>query len=423
MNSTAWKQAVQAEVRRGQDEWVALLAEVIRRPSDNPPGNTAGLAAYIREVLAREGLTATVYEPLANNPNLVVSLEGRGNERHLILNGHLDQFPVEQPEAWTDPPYSGSVRDGRVFGRGAADMKGGSTALLAVTLLLKRMQVPLAGKLTLTLVSDEETGGRWGAQWLVENHPELRGDAVLDAEPTSTDAVGVAEKGICWLRVTTRSPGGHAGASPLNNAIFKMCTAVDCGLALRGRRGSVPESLRESVQRSKEMLEQTEAGRGASWVLDSVTLNVGTIHGGCKANVVPALCTADFDFRLPVGISPGELQSRFLGLLRERHLNEGDVEIEPLLVSPPNHTEPAEPIVQTLVRNAAAVTGRRPYTQLSIGGSDCRFWRWQGVPAAMFGPQQFNMGTVDENITLQDYRTTMEVHAGAIIDFLGVVDQ
>jgi acetylornithine deacetylase/succinyl-diaminopimelate desuccinylase-like protein len=198
---------------------------------------------------------------------------------------------------------------------------------------------------------------------------------------------------------------------------------VQAGLKLRGRRGSVPESLRESVERSKEMLEATEAGKGASWVLDSVTLNVGTIQGGCKSNVVPALCGADFDFRLPVGITPDDLQTQFRGLLRESGLSEAEVEIAPIMVSPPNHTEPTELIVQTLARNAEAVTGRRPHVQVVPWGSDCRFWRWQGIPAALFGPRAYHMGAADEHITLEDYITTMAVHAGAIIDYLGVADQ
>jgi succinyl-diaminopimelate desuccinylase len=422
-NAKQWKQAALTAIEDNRAEWIELLSQLIRRPSDNPPGDTTTLAAYITDVLTREGLPPRIFEPLAGAPNIVVSLDGAAQGRHLILNGHLDQFPVEEADTWALPPYSGQVVDGRIYGRGAADMKGGTTALLAVTILLKRLKVPLAGKLTLTLVSDEETGGRWGAQWLVENRPELRGDAVLNAEPTSTAVVAVAEKGICWLRVTTHAAGGHAGASSLDNAVYKMCTAIQAGLKLRGQRGSVPESLRESVKHSKEMLEATEAGKGAGWVLDGVTLNVGTIQGGCKANVVPALCVADFDFRLPVGIAPDDLQTQLRGLLRESGLSETDVEVAPIMVSPPSHTEPTELIVQTLARNAEAVTGRAPHVQLVPWGSDCRFWRWKGIPAALFGPRAYHMGAADEHITLEDYITTMAVHAGAIIDYLGVADQ
>jgi succinyl-diaminopimelate desuccinylase len=422
-SAASWKQAAWDAVERGREEWVSLLAEVIRRPSDNPPGDTTELATYIMQVLKREGLKPAIYEPQAGNPNIVASIEGAAPGRHLILNGHLDQFPVENPQAWSLSPYSGEVVDGRIYGRGAADMKGGTTALLAVTILLQRLKVPLSGKVTLTLVSDEETGGRWGAQWLVENRPELLGDALLDAEPSSPEAIGIAEKGICWLQVTTHSKGGHSGTSPMDNAIYKMCDAIQAGLKLRGKRGRLPASLQAGLARSKELLEATEFGKGNSWVLDSVTLNVGTIQGGCKANVVPALCTAEFDFRLPVGITPDELEAEFTELLREHGLGEADVDVEPLLVSPPNHTEPSEAIVQTLADNAEAVTGQRPHMHSSYGGSDGRFWRWKGIPAAIFGPRAQGVGAPNENILVEDYLTTMKVHAGTIIDYLGVADR
>jgi succinyl-diaminopimelate desuccinylase len=419
-NAQQWKQAAQAAVDAHREEWIELLSEVIRRPSDNPPGETTALVAYITDVLTREGLTPTIYEPLAGAPNIVVTLDGAAKGRHVILNGHLDQFPVEEADTWSMPPYSGQVVDGRIYGRGAADMKGGTTALLAVTILMNRLKVPLSGKVTLTLVSDEETGGRWGAEWLVDNRPELLGDAVLNAEPSSPQAIGISEKGICWLRVSTHAAGGHSGLSPMDNAIYKMRDAIDAGLELRGRKGRAPDSLQEGLAQSKAIVESMAAGKGSSWVLDSVTLNVGTIHGGCKANVVPSLCVADFDFRLPVGISPDELQSEFRNLLRQHGLQDQDVDIEPLLVSPPNHTEPSEAIVQILADNAEAVTGRRPHMHMSYGGSDCRFWRWKGIPAAYFGPKGHGIGAPNENILVEDYLTTMKVHAGAIIDYLGV---
>ena len=422
-NAASWKQAAWDEVERGRDEWVSLLAEVIRQPTDNPPGNTTELASYATQVLKREGFEPAIYEPLAGSPNIVVSIAGAAPGRHLILNGHMDQFPVENPQAWSLPPHSGEVRNGRIYGRGSADMKGGTTALLAVTILLQRLKVPLAGKVTLTMVSDEETGGRWGAQWLVENRPEVLGDALLDAEPSSPQAIGIAEKGICWLRVTTHSKGGHSGLSPMDNAIYKMSDAIQAGLKLRGKKGQLPPSLQPHLARSKELLEAMEFGKGNSWVLDSVTLNVGTIQGGCKANVVPGLCTAEFDFRLPVGINPDELQVEFKELLRQGGLGEEDVQIEPILVSPPNHTEPSEAIVQTLADNAEAVTGQRPHMHSSYGGSDGRFWRWIGIPAAIFGPKGHHIGAPNENILIKDYLTTMKVHAGTIIDYLGVVDR
>ena len=415
-----WKEKVWASVDEQRDRWVELLSEVIKRPSDNPPGVTTELAGFVQGVLKKSGVEFGVFEPLEQNPNIVATIASPGSGRHLILNGHLDQFPVERPDAWQDDPYSGKEKDGRMFGRGAADMKGGTTALLAASLLMVELGVPLAGRLTLTLVSDEETGGEWGTQWLLDNHPDLVGDAVLNAEPSSPEAVYVAEKGVCWLNVTTHSQGGHSGLSPLDNAIYKMSTAIRAGLELRGKKGDVPPELGDSLAASQALLESQAHGKGNSWVYDSITLNVGTIEGGVKANVVPANCKAVFDFRLPLGITPEALISDFKSAMDEMGLGEQDVTVEILYSCPPSHTAPDAEIVQKTQENAERVTGSRPKVHFMYGGSDCRFWRYKGVPTAIFGPRPFGIAAPDENILIDDYLTVIKVHAGTIIDYLGV---
>ncbi|MFO7275280.1 MAG: M20/M25/M40 family metallo-hydrolase [Bacillota bacterium] len=159
------KAALWAEVDRRRDHFVDILAETIRRPSDNPPGDTTQVAEYLRSVLAGAGLSVEVLAPQPHMPNLVSRYVGAAEGRHLILNGHLDQFPVEDPSAWSVAPYGGEVRDGRIYGRGASDMKGGTVALAAAMILLAELRVPLKGRVTGTFVSDEETGGRWGTAW------------------------------------------------------------------------------------------------------------------------------------------------------------------------------------------------------------------------------------------------------------------
>ena len=415
-----WKEKVWTSIDEQRDRFVELLSEVIKRPSDNPPGVTTELANFVQKVLEQSGIGFDVFEPLEQNPNIVATIASSNSGRHLILNGHLDQFPVERPDAWQDDPYSGKERAGRIYGRGASDMKGGTTALLAASLLMAELRVPLAGRLTLTLVSDEETGGKWGTEWLLDNHPNLIGDAVLNAEPSSTEAVYVAEKGVNWLKVTTHSPGGHSGLSPLDNAIYKMSTAIQAGLKLRGKKGDVPPKLRNSLANSQALLESQAHGKGNSWVYDSVTLNVGTIEGGVKANVVPAKCTAVFDFRLPLGITPEELITDFKSEMSDMGLGEQDVTVEILYSCPPSHTAPDAEIVRRTLENAEQVTGSKPRVHFQYGGSDCRFWRYKGVPAAIFGPRPFNMAAPNENILIDDYMTVIKVHAGTIIDYLGV---
>ena len=176
-------------------EVVSLCSEMIKRPSDNPPGDTTELAQYLKEYIEKKaGVEVMVYEPREGNPNLVATIEGSSPGSHLVLNGHMDQFPAEVGEPWTVDPYLGEVIDGKLYGRGAADMKGGLAGLVYSFCLIGEMGLDLPGKLTLMVVSDEETGGKWGTKWLLDNMPELLGDACLNAEPSGlTTRIGEKE--------------------------------------------------------------------------------------------------------------------------------------------------------------------------------------------------------------------------------------
>jgi succinyl-diaminopimelate desuccinylase len=144
-----------------QGELVELLRNVIQIPSDNPPGDTVALTDYLEGYFSLRGIESRIYEPREGNTNLVATL-GSG-EPHLVLNGHLDQFPAEVGEKWTHPPYSGLVDEGKIYGRGSGDMKGGLASLVWCFALVKELAPNLPGKLTLTLFSDEETGSSTGS--------------------------------------------------------------------------------------------------------------------------------------------------------------------------------------------------------------------------------------------------------------------
>jgi succinyl-diaminopimelate desuccinylase len=416
-----WKQKLWNIVDERRPLWVELLREAIRRPTDNPPGTTTELASFYRINLERQNIRVEVLEPKAGCPNIIASIVGGENGRHLILNGHMDQLPVERLEQWTVQPYSGEIKDGRIYGRGAADMKAGSTALAIVMMLLAEMKVPLAGRATLALVSDEVTGGKWGTGWLLENRPELIGDAVIDAEPGSLEAVHLAEKGICQIRIITHSPGGFSPRSSMDNAIYKMCTAIRAGLKLRGKKVTPLPVVSEIIANSQAIPEKIPGLEGTNWVFDSITLGVGTIRGGIKVNVVPQRCEAEFDFRIPFGFTQEQLIGEFKEALRSEGLSEKDVSIDPVLLGSPNYTNPKEEIVQILFNNVKAITGREPVFRVAAGSTDCRYWRFKGIPAAVVGPRQYNVGAPDENIVLDDYIMTIKAHIAAVVDFLGLI--
>ena len=175
VSMTLRKNRLLDKIRINKGELVTLCSELVKIPSDNPPGDTSQLAAYIKDYLAERGADTETYEPMKGVVNLVSSV-GDGKPS-LVLNGHLDQFPGDVGEKWNRPPHSGAIEDGHIHGRGSGDMKGGLASLLFCFGLL--VCEDMDGKLSFTGTSDEETGGRWGALWLLENVGGLEGDAVL----------------------------------------------------------------------------------------------------------------------------------------------------------------------------------------------------------------------------------------------------
>jgi succinyl-diaminopimelate desuccinylase len=182
----------------------------IRCPSPNPPGDTREAAGHIRQLLTRRGVDCRVIAPNEIMPNIVATFDAAKPGRHLALNGHIDVFPVGDGEGWTRDPWGGELVDGRIWGRGACDMKCGTTASIFTFLYLRELRDELHGRLTLSAVSDEETFGPYGARYLFENHPEVFGDCCLNGEPSSPLTLRFGEKGPLWLEFTVRTKGAHS---------------------------------------------------------------------------------------------------------------------------------------------------------------------------------------------------------------------
>ena len=160
--------------------------------------------------------------PQETMPNIVATFAAGKPGRHLALNGHIDVFPVGDGEGWTQDPWGGALVDGRIYGRGACDMKCGTTASIFTFLYLHELREELYGRLTLSAVSDEETFGPWGARYLGEHHPEVFGDCCLNGEPSSPWTLRFGEKGPLWIEFTVRTRGAHGAYTHLS----KSATAI-----------------------------------------------------------------------------------------------------------------------------------------------------------------------------------------------------
>jgi succinyl-diaminopimelate desuccinylase len=398
---------------------IELCSKLVQIPSDNPPGDTSELAHFIKNFIESYGVSVNVHEPLKGIVNLVAQL-GSGHP-HIVLNGHLDQFPGEIGEKWFHSPYSGLVQDGKIHGRGSGDMKGGLSSLLFIFCKLSQFH-DLQGKITFTATSDEETGGRWGALWLLNKFENLQGDAVLNGEPSGL-TVRIGEKGKVPFLLKAKGKAAHGSFAGYvgENAIMKLVKVLPIVEKFNEKKASLSEETKKLTKKVMKGYTQQYGHESPEManVLKHVTVNVGTIKGGTKDNIVPANCEAEIDMRVPLGINPKELKNELeaeINRLDPSIIVEWGRHISTIIES--TYTSHNAKICKYLINNSRQVIGKEPVLSFTSGGTDCRFWRKRGIPAVSYGPRVFGMGGVNEHIIVDDLLLTSRVHAGTIIDFI-----
>ncbi len=404
-------------IEKDESDIVALCRQLTRISSENPPGDTKEIAGFLEALLREKGLEPRVYAPRASMPNIVARIEGGEPGRRLVLNGHIDTYPAGDRDLWERDPFGGELEGGRLFGRGVADMKAGDAASLMTFFYLAENRERMKGKVILSLVSDEETGGRWGTDWLLDNVAEMHGDAVLNGEPSACDLVNFGEKGPLWIEVTSRGRAAHGAYTHAgSNAIENLNRFLGELQALESL-GVAPGDVARTIEEGRDVVEAVK-GTGATENLTRITVNVGRITGGLKINLVPDHAKAEVDIRLPLGAESkgvlGEIES-----IRARHPG---MEYRVLHVIEPNHTPVVEEIVVLTRRNAEAVRGRRVFLSAGIGYTDCRLFRRRGIPCAVYGPRSYNMGGPNEFIEVADLMDTVKVHAMTAFEYLECLD-
>lgn len=408
------KTTLLAWIERDRDLIVGFLQAFLQAPSPNPPGDTRAAAAVVSRFLDAHALPWRTVAPVAEWPNLIGTFDTGRAGRHLVLNGHMDVFPVDETEQWTHGPWSGALAHGRIWGRGAVDMKAGTAASIFTYRYLHEARDALAGKLTLTCVSDEETFGPYGARWLVEHEPEVLGDCVLNGEPSSPGTIRFGEKAPLWLRFDLRTPGAHGAYTHHTASATKTMARLIVDLEeIVGDEVIPPGRIGEALAAAGEAIDRA-MGPGAAAILQRYTLNVGTIQGGLKVNLIPGHCAFEADFRLPVGGRKDELMTRIAGVLQRYP----GVTVEELNFTEPAACDPFHPMVAHLRSNARMVGDVDPLPAISLGGTDARLWRQRGIPAYVYGPSPEGMGRKDEAVPVEEYLHVVKVHVLSAFDYL-----
>jgi acetylornithine deacetylase/succinyl-diaminopimelate desuccinylase-like protein len=383
------------------------LQGYLRLDTTNPPGGEEGAAAYLEKLLAEHGIPARRFVSPGGRTNLYARLQARPgvDGEALLLLHHMDV--VAAGPGWHHPPFSGAVRDGRLFGRGALDDKSLGIAQLAAFVDLARDRRGLTRDVVLLAVADEERGGAEGTAWLLQAHPELfRGVAgVLNEGGANRQVNGrllwwgieVAQKRPLWLEVVAEGRGGHGAGFNPHSATHELIRALD-RLLSRPLRWHVTPAARNYLRAlaplhnahwqplltAPDRIIRPEGPVGAGLLpgmenlfLDSVQVNV--LAGAAQINVVPPRASARVDVRL----LPDTDGAAFLAELRQ--LLGKEVEASVLLTAPP---VPPTPTDTSLHRTLAGALAKEALVVpfFSPGFTDSRLFRERGIPAYGFSP-------------------------------------
>jgi acetylornithine deacetylase/succinyl-diaminopimelate desuccinylase-like protein len=308
-------------------EATALLQELIRLDTVNPPGNETLAAEVLRHYLARNGVESRIVAKTPDRANLVARLEGGGGPG-LVLLAHTDTVLADAAE-WARDPWSGDLVDGEVWGRGALDMKGHVAAAAVAFASLAREGASPPGDVLLALTADEEVGVDFGASWLAREHPEtVRAGFGLNEGGGERCVFGgsvfylcaVGEKATAPFKLRLHGRSGHASdPHAADNALLKAGPVLEALARLEPPRSLIPEvqaflqtvlgdvpPLEEALDRARGL--HPLAGQLVAPLL-SATLSPTMIEASRKRNVVPGTCTIEVDCRLLPGQELAEMEA------------------------------------------------------------------------------------------------------------------
>ncbi|WP_059172821.1 M20 family metallopeptidase [Bacillus sp. FJAT-27445] len=412
------KQRLIEEVEARKEELIELCGSLIKIPSENPPGDSTEISQFIDGYLRQYGLETEWHESTDKMFNLISSI-GPEDGKHLVYCGHTDVVPAGDLTKWDFDPFSGEVEDGWLLGRGASDMKAGLGGIIFAFALLKRLNVEIPGKLTLAIVPDEETGGEFGVPWLLERGL-VKGDGCLIAEPSSPLNPTIGQKGSYWFELEVFGTPGHGSLSPVagGNAIVDAIAAIEKIRSLWDLEITIPEEVKDLIEVSQRYMREVEADREKFQpVLERVTVNIGTIQGGTKSNVIPESCKVEVDCRLPFGVTQDEVTSYLKNELDALGIR---YEIRQFgFRSEANHTSAADPVCRAIVDNISFVTGDEAYGVMQWASSDARHFREYNIPVLQYGPAYLpSIHGYNEKVLVEDIVRCAKVYAAAVIDFL-----
>ncbi|MBI2881025.1 MAG: M20 family metallopeptidase [Candidatus Tectomicrobia bacterium] len=381
------------------DALVRTLVEAIRIPS--PSGSEREMGEYCAARMRAMGLEVTEAALRPESPNFVGRLSGSRPGITLCFHAHLDTVPPGDLSAWTKDPFAGIAENGRVFGRGACDVKNDIAVMLTVAGVLAARREEWRGNLVLCLASGEETADPAGTEHVIREGLLGGVDFAVVGEQTEC-GVAVAHRGGVHLRVSARGKSAHSSIADRAgvNAIYQMSRVVE---AIRSR-----------------YLPALRTRRHPS--LPAPTATVSMIQGGVKPNVVPDRCEMVMDRRTLPHETPEAVRAEIAALLEDLRRENPDLiaEVGVLRAMAPFETDARNPCVQSLLRAASRVLGSPQGPVGYVAGTDARLFPPAGIPAAVFGPGEFSEAhAADESVSIDQLLKAAHILTLLAADLLG----
>lgn len=392
--------AINQEVDKNRERIITLAQKLIRIPSFS--GDVEGLSR-IAQVIAPEmkdmGFSVELPEAEKGLTNVVGRFSGSETAPCILFNGHVDVVPVANEKDWDMPPFGAEISDGRIYGRGACDMKGGVTAMLAAPRIVFSLFPEFKGNIILTATVDEEIGGFKGMKYVMEQG--IKADMGIVCEPTDLKIVNVC-KGLLWLKLSTRGKAAHGGM-PENgiNAVYKMAKIL-------GR------------------LENYDFRQTPHPVLGKPTVNVGSIKGGSRPNIVPDYCEAEIDIRYLPTQDYQKIIEELKNVIADLKEEDEQIEAELKLIRYRRSIETSKEsvVIKTIMEGVRDISGEYPEFTGMISPADSEYLVKSGIPAVMFGPGHDSLcHTTNEWIAVDDILEAARVYAAIMIRSAGLTDK
>jgi acetylornithine deacetylase/succinyl-diaminopimelate desuccinylase-like protein len=425
--------AAQADWNSLDAEALAYFQSYLRFDTSNPPDNTAGAIAFLKQILDKEGIDTQVFVSKPGMANLVAHLPGPSGVKPLLLMSHADVVPAVAKD-WSHPPFSGDLADGFVWGRGAIDNKAHGIMALMTVLALKRNGTKLRRGIEMMVNCDEEAGGADGANWMAANHWDAFDPAFAFNEGGEgtpnwlgsrgvTFRIAVTEKRVMWLRLTAHGKAGHGSMPNANNPNlmlidalgrllaepppFRLTPVFDESMHTLAPRMNSPASFELAHLSWPYMMEIAARGPLSPYTIQALmhdTIAPTMLSSGMKVNVIPSMAEAGIDCRL----LPDTDAAAFLKHLRD--LLGPKIDIDFIQRPDPSPTSPtsgeAWEAMKQVVADDFVDTIIAP--NMTSGGTDSRFLRVKGIPAYGFvpiilsEPEAVRIHGVDERLSVDN---------------------